>query len=80
MRDRHRHRDPERATTRGERVTIQRGRAVYATGVSVRLRSGATQLVLDRLRPMRAGDYTLVARKHQGRDASPRRTRITITS
>lgn len=60
-------------------ATIARGHTVYGTGTSTAAGAGREQLVLRRLKPMRAGRYTLTLR-HRGRGGwSIRRETIAIT-
>lgn len=61
-----------------DRTTISRGRLVYATGASVALGRGWSQLLLNRLRPMRRGRYALMIRTPDGRHWRIRRLAIMI--
>jgi hypothetical protein len=60
-------------------ATISRAHTVYATGASVPTGHGGTQLVLNQLRPLRPGRYTLSLRSRRGRQWITHRTQITIT-
>jgi hypothetical protein len=60
-------------------ATISRAHTVYATGASVPTGHGGTQLVLNQLRPLRPGRYTLSLRSRHGRRWTTWRTAITIT-
>ena len=61
-----------------DRAAISRGDVVYATGVSVRMGRGRTQLLLTDLRPLRAGRYTLTLRDRHGKRWISRRTEILL--
>jgi hypothetical protein len=52
---------------RVDRATLSRGRTTYATGVSVDMTRGRSQLVLANLRPLKRGSYTLTVRHRRGR-------------
>jgi virginiamycin B lyase len=65
-------------TTSTDHVTISRGRRVYATGVSLQLGRGVTQLLLSDVRPLRHGRYTLTTRSRRGRHLTTRRATLTI--
>jgi hypothetical protein len=61
-----------------ERATISRGRTVYARGASVSIGRGRSQLVLDDLRPLRRGRYTLTLTTRHGHRRLVARRTITI--
>jgi hypothetical protein len=62
----------------GDHATISRGRTVYATGASVSLGRGRFELLLDALRPLKPGRYTLTLRSRHARHRSTERVTITI--
>jgi Glycine rich protein len=59
-------------------ATLTRGRIVYAAGTSITITNGERQLLLQRLRPLRGGRYTLTLRRHAHPRWSTRRLTITI--
>ena len=66
-------------TTSSDTATITRGHTVYATGASIATVDGHRQLLLERLRTLRAGRYTLTLRSHSHGRWSTHRETITIT-
>jgi hypothetical protein len=59
-------------------ATISRAHSIYATGVSIPIANGSSQLVLTDLRPLPHGRYTLTQQSRHGRRSINRRTQITI--
>ena len=66
------------ASAASDRVTISRGRVVYAAGLSVQLGGGQVELLLSPLRAVHEGRYTLTTRTQRGRHIRTRRATITI--
>ena len=71
---------PAKFTTSGavDRATISRGRIAYATGTSVQLGGGRSELLLHDLRALHRGRYTLTVRSPHGDRRTLRRETITI--
>ena len=61
-----------------DRASIARGRILYASGVSVAIGKGRTQLLLNDLRVLHPGRYTLTVRSRHHRRWITRRVTITI--
>ena len=57
-------------------VRLTRGRVVYATGDAHRTADGEVRMMLNRLRPVAPGHYTLVLRSQHGRVRAIRRLAI----
>ncbi|MGA2014794.1 MAG: choice-of-anchor D domain-containing protein [Solirubrobacteraceae bacterium] len=68
-------------TTRSEttQASLARGRTVYATGASVTLGAGRSELLLTAQRPLRAGGYTLTVRQRHHRWTTTTHQQLTIT-
>jgi hypothetical protein len=66
------------ATGVAAQASISRAGVVYANGTSVPTGSGSTQLVLNSLRRLRSGRYTLTLRSRQRRRWTTHRSTITI--
>jgi hypothetical protein len=64
--------------TASARASIFRGRIIYATGASVAIGDGRTQLLLNDLRVLHPGRYTLTVRSRHQRHWIARRAMITI--
>jgi hypothetical protein len=61
-----------------DRATLSRGRVVFATGTSVSMGHGRTQLLLRYRRVLRPGRYTLTIKSRYGRGWRTSRQTITI--
>lgn len=66
-------------TVTAGRATISRGRTLYATGATVSIGPGRSQLVLTDRRLLRRGSYTLSVRTRHHRGWIVQRQRITIS-
>jgi hypothetical protein len=69
-------------TTTGPRTVqagLARGATVYATGVSVSMAGGSSELMLTPKRTLPVGDYTLTLRQRHDQTWSRTRQQITIT-
>lgn len=60
------------------RASLSRGRTVYAIGTSVPLGHGRSELILERLRDLRPGPYTLTLTRHRGRRTVISRIRSSV--
>ena len=68
-----------RFTTTLDQARLSRGRVVYATGSSVGTAAGRTQLLLQALRRLHPGLYTLTLRSRRGRSWTTRRLQVAVT-
>jgi hypothetical protein len=62
----------------GVRAAITRGQREFAIGASVAMRGGRSELVLEDLRPLHRGRYTLTLRRRHGRRTVITRQQIVI--